>query len=350
MPNTQSETTAGPATDATHLADDVVLLADAAELGDPDAVIRAAQAAGVQAVHPGYGPLRAEPQLARLAAAAGLRAAVTTGVVAPGEIATALAGENVPMSSAAIDRWVYVIGRAGRLDVLGSAWVASDGALIGGEPEPSSDSAAGPADPADPAGPGRPLDGPNGDHRLAHAAAVVLGLDGVAAVGLASDGVVEVAPGLAPSHAAWELVTGFDLVEIQLGLDTDDVDLTTGGVAVGSGTRRRRRRCARAGPTRGRGRRCGRKRYVSTRSLSPVTGTGRSSGPPPGPRTRPVRASSCPGSTENCASATPADGGAALSRCAERAWTRRLRQRRQRPAPTRRLPGHPSRSESPPAT
>ncbi len=206
-------------TDASHLADDEVLLADAAELSDPTAVVRAAQAAGVQAVHPGYGPLSGSAELAAEAAKAGISAIVTTGVGSPGRIAEALAAENVPMlPSARASRWVYVFGTHGRVVVLGSTRVEADGLLIAGADDGT--------------------DARSTAHRLAHAAAAVLGIDGVATVAVALDGavggVVDVVPGLPQSHAVWELVTDLDLVELQLyPTSVTELDVTTGGVAIG---------------------------------------------------------------------------------------------------------------------
>ena len=215
-------------TDAGHLADDQVLLADDTELSDPTAVVRAAQAAGVQAIHPGYGPLRGSPELGEAAAKAGIRAVVTTGVDNPDRMATALAGENVPVLPAGSPaaRWVYVFGSQGRIVVLGSARVDADGLLVAGEDDEhvhhSSDRSTA--------------------HRLAHAAAAVLGIDGVAAVAVAlggatggsPGGVVDVVAGLPESHAVWELVTDLDLVELQLDPTAGaELDVTTGGIAIG---------------------------------------------------------------------------------------------------------------------
>ena len=202
-------------TDATHLADDVVLLTDVTELGDPVAVVRAAQAAGVQAIHPGYGPLRADPRLVDEAAKAGMVGVVTTGVHSPQRTAAALTAHDVPMTPGDTPlRWVYVFGAQGRIVVLGSAAVDSRGLLVAGNDDDA---------------PARST-----AHRLAHAAAAVLALDGVAAVAVGPDGVVDVVAGLPESHAAWELVTDLDLVELQLDPPgVAELDVTTGGVAVG---------------------------------------------------------------------------------------------------------------------
>jgi hypothetical protein len=213
-------------TDASHLADDEVLLADAAELSDPTAVVRAAQAAGVQAIHPGYGPLRDSAELAEEAAKAGVSAILTTGIGDRDQIAAALSGENVPMlpTDARASRWVYVFGKHGHVTVLGSARLDADDVLIAGDHDGDID-----------------LHG-SGDrstaHRLAHAAAASLGIDGLAAVAVAVDGkaggVVDVVAGLPESHAVWELVTDLDLVELQLDPDAvAELDVTTGGVAIG---------------------------------------------------------------------------------------------------------------------
>lgn len=210
-------------TDATHLADDVVLLSDVAELADPVAVVRAAQAAGVQAIHPGYGPLRADPRLADAAAQAALFAVVTSGIGTPDRVAAALSAQDVPMTPSAVpSRWVYLFGVQGRISVLGSARVSADGLLVAGDDDTSP---------------------PRGDenfpargdaHRLAHAAAAVLGVDGAAAVAVGADGVVDIVAGLPESHAVWELVTDLDLVELQLDPSSvAELDVTTGGVAVG---------------------------------------------------------------------------------------------------------------------
>lgn len=207
-------------TDAAHLADDVVLLADAVELADPTAVVRAAQAAGVQAIHPGYGALRGDRRLADAAAHADVRAIVTAGIGERTEGWRALDAENVPTTPAGTPttRWVYVYGVGGRIVVLGSARVAGDGLVVVGDDAETADDA----------------DDRGVAHRIAHAAAAVLGVDGLAAAALAPDGVVDVVPGLPESHAVWELVTGLDLVELQLGaLSPVELDVTTGGAAVG---------------------------------------------------------------------------------------------------------------------
>ena len=202
-------------TDATHLADDVVLLADVSELADPVAVVRAARAAGVQAIHPGYGSLRANAELAEEAAKAAMVAVVTTGVRTPQQVAAALAAQEVPMTPTATpSRWVYVFGARGRIMVLGSARVAS-GVFVAGDDgdDPHARSTA---------------------HRLAHAAAAVLAIEGAAAVAVGPDGIVDVVPGLSESHAVWELVTDLDLVELQLDpTAVGELDVTTGGVALG---------------------------------------------------------------------------------------------------------------------
>jgi hypothetical protein len=217
-------------TDASHLADDEVLLADAAELSDATAVVRAAQAAGVQAIHPGYGPLRASTELAREAAKVGLSAVLTTGIGTREQVTAALAAENVPVlpAGARPSRWVYVFGTHGRIVVLGSARVAADGLLVIGDDDNDVSGDRGTA------------------HRLAHAGAAALAIDGVAAVAVALDraangvasgavgGVVDVVAGLPESHAVWELVTDLDLVELQLDpTAVAELDVTTGGVAVG---------------------------------------------------------------------------------------------------------------------
>jgi Biotin carboxylase, N-terminal domain len=214
-------------TDAAHLADDEVLLADAAELSDPTAVVRAAQAAGVQAIHPGYGPLRASAELARAAAEVGLTAILTTGIGTPEQVAAALGAENVPVmpAGARAARFVYVFGAHGRIVVLGSTRVDVDGLIVAGD-----DADGGSADSAS--------SDRNTANRLAHAAAAVLGIDGVATISVALDGaaggVVDVGAGLPESHAGWELVTDLDLVELQLDPTlVTDLDVTTGGVAIG---------------------------------------------------------------------------------------------------------------------
>ena len=207
-------------TDASHVADDEVLLAGVAELSDATAVVRAARAAGVQAIHPGYGPLRDSAELAQEATRAGLSAIVTTGIGTSERIAETLAAENVPLlpTGARASRRVYVFGTHGRIVVLGSARIDADGLLIAGADDGT--------------------DARSTAHRLAHAAAAVLGIDGLATVAVAVDGavggVVEIVAGLPESHAVWELVTDLDLVELQLDpTAVTELDVTTGGVAVG---------------------------------------------------------------------------------------------------------------------
>lgn len=226
-------------TDASHLADDEVLLADATELSDPVAVVRAAQAAGVQAIHPGYGPLRGSAELANEATKAGMFAVLTTGIGPREQVAAALAAEKVPVVTAGTrpSRLVYVFGTEGRIVVLGSARIDVDGRFIFGEDD-ADDPASG-VNGSSQQGSGQQGSGDRSTaHRLAHAAAAVLGVDGVAAIALALDGsvggVVDVVAGLPESHAGWELVTDLDLVELQLDpTAVAELDVTTGGVAVG---------------------------------------------------------------------------------------------------------------------
>lgn len=215
-----SEETDRIVTDAAPAADDLVLLASANELADPVAVVRAAAAAGVQAIHPGYGPLRGDARLVQAATDAGLIAVVTTGVGPAGQIAHLLAQSIPPVpqsgANAPVTRWVYVLGAPSGAVVLGSVQ-ASEGHVVAGA-----------------------LDGAEAaDHRLAHAVAAVIGVEGLAAVGVGPDGVVSVVAGLPEAHAAWELVTDVDLVELQLlaaiGRSplTARSDLPLSGVAIG---------------------------------------------------------------------------------------------------------------------
>ena len=215
-----SEDPDGLATDAAPAADDLVLLATADELADPVAVVRAAAAAGVQAIHPGYGPLRGDARLARAASDAGLVAIVTTGVATAEENARTLSQSvsALPWASdgSPATRWVYVLGAPTGVIVLGSV-AASGDRVIASAPD-STESAA---------------------HRLGHAVAAVLGLNGLATVGVGSSGVVDVVAGLPETHAAWELVTDVDLVELQLLAATGKSTLTAqselprSGVAIG---------------------------------------------------------------------------------------------------------------------
>jgi hypothetical protein len=232
------------ATDATHLADDEVLLANVAELVDPTAVVRAADSAGVQAIHPGYGLLRGDLRLARAAAEAGLAAVVTTGLGPPEEIAIALGGERPPLRVAPpgtpTTRWVYVLAGPTQVTVLGSVRVASDGSYLCA---------------ADDVGEGGNGDSGNGDgrndfsgdgggteaaHRTGHAVAAVLGVSGLCAVGISAAGITGAGPGLPTHHAVWELVADLDLVELQLRAADGDapspssvVRARVGGVAIG---------------------------------------------------------------------------------------------------------------------
>ena len=232
-------------TDAAHLADDLVLLAGVDELTDPGAVVRAALAAGVQAIHPGYGPLRGDLRLARAAADAGLVAVVTTGVGPAEQNRQALVQSRpaVPTADpgASVARWVFVLGAPQGAVVLGSVRVVAD-RLIAAAPDETPDDTA-------------------SDHRIAHAAAAVLGVTGLVAVGIGvqgvgvglngdgaqgvgvngvgADGVVAVVAGLPETHAAWELATDVDLVEQQLLAATGESplsarsDFPVSGAAIG---------------------------------------------------------------------------------------------------------------------
>ena len=215
-----SEEPDGFPTDAAPAADDQVLLADMDELADPVAVVRAALATGVQAIHPGYGSLRGDARLTQAAAEAGVIAVVTTGVGPAEQLSHQLAQSVPPVRWVGADtrpnRWVYVLGAPTGAVVLGSV-ETSGGNVVAGAPD------------------GREA----ADHRLAHAVAAVLGLSGLAAVGIGSAGVVDVVAGLPETHAAWELVTDVDLVEQQLLAATGKTklgtrsDLPVSGVAVG---------------------------------------------------------------------------------------------------------------------
>ena len=96
-----------------HAADDVVLLS-AEELRSPQAVIAAAQAADVDAVHPAGGPLAGDVGLRDAARAAGLRAIITVF----DDVAAALHAEGV----------VYRTGEQAELDVV---VVGAPGGVVG---------------------------------------------------------------------------------------------------------------------------------------------------------------------------------------------------------------------------
>lgn len=240
-----------PLTDASRLADDVVLLADLAELHDPVAVVRAAGSALVEAIHPGRGPLRSSGVLIEQARAAGLLPLVTREPGDAGEIGRRLRAATIPADIPAdlagdrtradrrTDISYFVLATGPRIMILGSI-------------EPG-DVVVTPAGAATM----RELD-------LVRAVAHVLDATGLYTVTIATVSIAtvsiatasigagtDVGPGGTgravvgldwgwPEHAAvWELGTGLDLLELQIAAETGSLtgaEPVANGVAVaGSG-------------------------------------------------------------------------------------------------------------------
>ncbi|MEP6851948.1 MAG: biotin carboxylase N-terminal domain-containing protein [bacterium] len=175
-------------------ADDVVLLHDHAETADPAAVVRAASAAGVGAVHPGTGPLAGSSAFADGCVAAGLVPVTTVGLPAPPAVWAELGRAGVPIASDATAE-ILVVALAGPsgIAVFGEIGLGTTRAVV---PPPTA-----------------------GAEARAATARTVLGLfaaRGLVTVGFAGAAVCAVLPTWPPQHAALELVTGIDLVEAQL--------------------------------------------------------------------------------------------------------------------------------------
>jgi Biotin carboxylase, N-terminal domain len=189
-----------------HGPDDVVLLA-AEELTSAAAVVGAAVAAQVDAIHPAMGPLRADLNLAVAAEAAGMSAVVTRHRAASassdegsGSGVTAgalLSADGVPWrADVPAQCSVLVFGTSAGAVVLGDLCVEPDGVSTA---------------PAVLDAPAREL-----AHRTAAAAAAVLAVRGLVGVDVTGTDVVGLTYGLRPEYAAWEVLTGVDLVAVQL--------------------------------------------------------------------------------------------------------------------------------------
>lgn len=195
-------TSAGQVNKQARKADDVVLLSEE-EWSSAAAVVAAAKAADVDAVHPGLGPLAGDAVFAAEAEAAELTAAVTTGTFGAGEIVAALAAESISFRAGPAELEVLVFGTDSGVVVLGDLGV--DG---GYHVAPARGLSAAEREAA---------------HRTGHAVGVVLSLRGLASIGIAGGQVCGVRPGLAPGQSAWEMVSGVDLVELQLAALSDDL-------------------------------------------------------------------------------------------------------------------------------
>ena len=208
--------------DLTRLADDAVLLSDLDELHDPVAVARAAEAADVQAVHPGLGPLRTSRALAQY-----LRAV-----------------DIVPVVSLGSDpaEWVAHLRRAGLTaephdtdDLHGvdtvsfHVLVSESGLRVLGSVGWDGDIAMAPAAAANAR-----------DEALAVSAAAVVGQSGLFTVSVRRSVVVGVDAGLPRLYPLTELVTGTDLLALQIAAaqapaaegETAPNEETVGGCAV----------------------------------------------------------------------------------------------------------------------
>lgn len=212
--------------DASRLADDVVLLADLPELHDPVAVVRAAESASVEAVHPGRGPLRSSSILIEQARAAGLLPLATGVPGDAGEVARRLQDAAIP---ADLDRGPARVGDPGagpahpvsgfvlatgpRITILGS--VERGGVVIC---------------PA-----GAVTERELGRVRAAAAVLDAVGLYTVE-IGPAADApVIGLDWGWPEDTAVWELVTGLNLLELQIAAETGssiESEPVTDGVAV----------------------------------------------------------------------------------------------------------------------
>ncbi len=185
-----------------RLADDVVLLSPE-ERSSGAAVVAAAKAAGVDAIHPGIGPLAGDAAFAAEAEAAGLAAVVTLGTLHTAAVTEALAAESITF-------------RPGQASVEVLVFGTDDGVVVLGELGLDGDTQCAPA---------LGLSGADRDaaHRTGHAVGVVLALRGLASIGIADAQVCHVRAGLAAAHSAWEMATGTDLVELQLSVLRDAV-------------------------------------------------------------------------------------------------------------------------------
>ncbi|MGI8881529.1 MAG: biotin carboxylase N-terminal domain-containing protein [Jatrophihabitans sp.] len=197
-------------------ADDVVLLSEA-EWSSAAAVVAAAKAADVDAVHPGLGPLAGDAVFAEEADAAGLVAAVATGSFGAGEIVAALAAESISFRAGPAEFEVLVFGTDSGVVVLGDLGVDGECHVA----------------------PARGLSDAEREavHRTGHAVGVVLSIRGLASIGMAADQVCGVRPGLAPGQSAWEMASGVDLVELQLTALTGELpaELLTAGPPLVTG-------------------------------------------------------------------------------------------------------------------
>ena len=190
---------------AGRVADDVVLLGGLSELSAPGAVVKAAGAAGVAAIHPGRGPLRADRDFAFQARADGFTPVVS------------YAGSLVPAaqrSDGAVDVCVLA-------DATGCALLGTVGRVEEGLMSPA------------------PLDSERA-RQIARAVVAQAQLTGLLSVVVVGDDVVAVDAGLPVGQAALEQVTGLNLVELQLtlaggGALPDTAEFRSSGAAVTRG-------------------------------------------------------------------------------------------------------------------
>lgn len=188
-----------------RLADDVVLLSDLDELRDAHAVLAAGTAAGVAGIHPGRGPLRADPDFTRLARNAGFLPVVSD--IGPGAAAPARSGAEVDVCLLAHATGCVLLGTLGPVD---EGWMS---------PAPADTERA---------------------RRLARAAVAQGELSGLMSVVVLGDVVVGIDAGLPVGQAALEQVSGLDLVQLQLAHALGDpialpVEVPAAGVALSRG-------------------------------------------------------------------------------------------------------------------